>query len=83
MNKMQIIKEKGVYEIDVQENKIVAEVIAQIVEPDDLGGYTLRGAYGTITQEENSVNITGDIPQDMQPEILLEFNEIIEEFKNN
>lgn len=79
MNKTKITKEKGVYEIDVQEDKIVANVIAQIVEPDDLGGYTLHGEYGVVTKDKNGITITGNIPQDMQPDVLREFNEITQE----
>lgn len=81
---MEFIKTYGVYEIKLhEENKIVANVIAQVVENNDLGGYTLHGEYGTITQDEKGVTITGKVPQDMQSDILREFNEIVNNFNNN
>lgn len=81
METTQIIKENGVYDITIYANKIEANVIAQIVIPDDLGGYTLYGKDGMITQDENGTSITGDIPLDIQPNVLREFNDIVNELK--
>ena len=83
---LQEIKNYGVYnmtitEIDGHIKKVKAEIIAQIREKDELGGYSLSATLGMITQDERGITINGTIRADVLPHIISEFNEIVNELK--
>lgn len=76
----------GVYNLTITEEDdkitiIKADVMAQIREKDELGGYTLFATLGTITQDERGITINGTIRADVLPHIISEFNEIVNELK--
>lgn len=82
-----IEKSNGVYDIEVtkQNGEVIAVkaiVTAQISQEDDRG-YTLHAKVGTIIQNNKGTSITGEIPSDILPDIIREFNEIVEELKNS
>ena len=82
----QVTKVYGVYNLTITEEDekitiIKADVMAQIREKDELGGYTLFATLGTITQDERGITINGTIRADVLPHIISEFNEIVNEFK--
>ena len=82
----QVTKVYGVYNLTITEEDekitiIKADVIAQIREKDELGGYSLSATLGMITQDERGITINGTIRADVLPHIISEFNEIVNEFK--
>lgn len=82
----QVTKVYGVYNLTITEEDekitiIKADVMAQIREKDELGGYTLSATLGTITQDERGITINGTIRADVLPHIISEFNEIVNELK--
>lgn len=82
----QVTKVYGVYNLTITEEDdkitiIKADVMAQIREKDELGGYTLSATKGTITQDERGITINGTIRADVLPHIISEFNEIVNELK--
>ena len=82
----QVTKVYGVYNLTITEEDdkitiIKADVMAQIREKDELGGYTLFATLGTITQDERGITINGTIRADVLPHIISEFNEIVNELK--
>lgn len=84
----QIIKTNGVYDlaitrVDDKVSAVKADVTAQIRKEDGMGGYILSAKIGSIEKNEKGTTITGEIPSEMLPNIISEFNEIIEEFKKN
>jgi hypothetical protein len=84
----QEIKSNGVYDLtitSIDDNVIAvkADITAQIRKEDGMGGYILSAKIGSIEKNEKGTTITGEIPSEMLPNIISEFNEIIEEFKKN
>lgn len=84
----QVTKTNGVYDLEVtkQDNEIVAVkavVTAQILKESELGGYILSAKVGTIEQNDKGTSITGEIPSDVLPGVISEFNEIVNNFNNN
>lgn len=82
----QVTKVYGVYNLTITEEDekitiIKADVMAQIREKDELGGYSLSATLGMITQDERGITINGTIRADVLPHIISEFNEIVNEFK--
>lgn len=82
----QVTTDNAIYDITTSKvdgviTSIKADVMAQIREKDELGGYTLSATKGTISQGEKGITINGTIPTDMLPTIISEFNEIVNEFK--
>lgn len=82
----QVTKVYGVYNLTITEEDekitiIKADVMAQIREKDELGGYSLSATLGTITQDERGITINGTIRADVLPHIISEFNEIVNELK--
>lgn len=82
----QVTKVYGVYDLTItkEDEKITiikADVMAQIREKDELGGYSLSATLGMITQDERGITINGTIRADVLPHIISEFNEIVNEFK--
>ena len=82
----QVTKVYGVYNLTITEEDekitiIKADVMAQIREKDELGGYTLSATLGMITQDERGITINGTIRADVLPHIISEFNEIVNELK--
>ena len=84
----QEIKSNGVYDlaitsIDGKVSAVKADVTAKVSKDDEQGGYIISAALGTIVQDENSnITISGAIPADVLPQIIQEFNEIINEIKS-
>lgn len=82
----QVTKVYGVYDLTItkEDDKITiikADVMAQIREKDELGGYSLSATLGMITQDERGITINGTIRADVLPHIISEFNEIVNELK--
>ena len=82
----QVTKVYGVYNLTITEEDekitiIKADVMAQIREKDELGGYSLSATLGMITQDERGITINGTIRADVLPHIISEFNEIVNELK--
>ena len=82
----QVTKVYGVYNLTITEEDekitiIKADVMAQIREKDELGGYSLSATLGIITQDERGITINGTIRADVLPHIISEFNEIVNELK--
>ena len=84
----QVTKTNGVYNLEVtkEDNEIVAVkavVTAQIHKENGLGGYILSAKVGTIEQNGKGTSITGEIPSDVLPDVISEFNEIVNNLNNN
>ena len=82
----QVTKVYGVYNLTITEEDekitiIKADVMAQIREKEELGGYSLSATLGMITQDERGITINGTIRADVLPHIISEFNEIVNELK--
>lgn len=84
----QVTKTNGVYDLEVtkQSNELIAVkavVTAQIRKENGMGGYILSAKVGTIEQNDKGTSITGEIPSDVLPDIISEFNEIVNNLNNN
>ena len=85
----QVTKVYGVYDLEVTKKgeeivAVKAVVTAQIKEVDaDRGGYIIYAKVGTIEQSDKGTSITGEIPSDILPDIISEFNEIVNNLNNN
>lgn len=84
----QEIKSNGVYDltitsIDDNVTAVKADVTAQILTEDDNGVFILSASKGVIEKDElGNITIGGKIPADILPNIVSEFNEIINEIKS-
>ena len=84
----QVSKEYGVYDITIHSLdgvviKISADVIAQVTEQDENGGYFKYGKKVTLVQEKGDIDVVGTIPSDVLLGILEEFDEIVNNLNNN
>lgn len=84
----QVTKTNGVYDLEVtkQSNELIAVkavVTAQISKEDGMGGYILSAKVGTIEQNNKGISISGEIPSDVLPDVISEFNEIVNNLNNN
>lgn len=82
----QVTTDNAIYDITTSKvngaiTSIKADVMAQIREKDELGGYSLSATLGMITQDERGITINGTIRADVLPHIISEFNEIVNELK--
>lgn len=86
--KEQVITDNAVYDITTSKTNgvvttITANVTAQIWQDDEGGGHILSAKVGTIEQNDKGTSITGEIPSDVLPSVISEFNEIVDNFNNN
>lgn len=85
----QVIKTNGVYDLNITRvgnnvTAVKADVTAQILTEDDNGVFILSASKGVIEKDElGNISIGGKIPADILPNIVSEFNEIINEIKSN